>query len=126
MMCFCFKQKTAYGWRISDWNSDVCSSDLPVSSLDPLPLLLFYAMGYEFGRAPFAVIEISIEALQRRSPTITVSRPRRLRLSVADIQLHFASDFLSGSFFSCCHPAPVVDGRVGDRPFRLPDIKAPT
>src|SRR3546814_8187055 len=25
---FCFKQKTAYGVRISDWSSDVCSSDL--------------------------------------------------------------------------------------------------
>src|SRR3546814_5552801 len=25
---FCFKQKTAYGMRISDWSSDVCSSDL--------------------------------------------------------------------------------------------------
>src|SRR3546814_9774935 len=35
MMCmvvlcivFCFKQKTAYEMRISDWSSDVCSSDL--------------------------------------------------------------------------------------------------
>src|SRR3546814_8888649 len=27
--CFCFKQKTAYEMRISDWSSDVCSSDLP-------------------------------------------------------------------------------------------------
>src|SRR3546814_5690854 len=26
-MCF-FKQTTAYEWRISDWSSDVCSSDL--------------------------------------------------------------------------------------------------
>src|SRR3546814_1904347 len=25
---FCFKQKTGYGMRISDWSSDVCSSDL--------------------------------------------------------------------------------------------------
>src|SRR3546814_10667317 len=25
---FCFKQKTAYEIRISDWSSDVCSSDL--------------------------------------------------------------------------------------------------
>src|SRR3546814_4065821 len=25
---FLFKQKTAYEWRISDWSSDVCSSDL--------------------------------------------------------------------------------------------------
>src|SRR3546814_4911408 len=28
MVCF-FKQKTAYEMRISDWSSDVCSSDLP-------------------------------------------------------------------------------------------------
>src|SRR3546814_6745080 len=27
-MCFCFEQKTAYELRISDWSSDVCSSDL--------------------------------------------------------------------------------------------------
>src|SRR3546814_8607453 len=27
-MCFVFKQKTAYELRISDWSSDVCSSDL--------------------------------------------------------------------------------------------------
>src|SRR3546814_19650546 len=26
-MFFCFKQKTAYEMRISDWSSDVCSSD---------------------------------------------------------------------------------------------------
>src|SRR3546814_8116900 len=26
---FLFKQKTAYERRISDWSSDVCSSDLP-------------------------------------------------------------------------------------------------
>src|SRR3546814_1590981 len=32
MICylfFFFKQKTAYEMRISDWSSDVCSSDLP-------------------------------------------------------------------------------------------------
>src|SRR3546814_5079484 len=34
-MCVCFfffKQKTAYEMRISDWSSDVCSSDLLVKS----------------------------------------------------------------------------------------------
>src|SRR3546814_7869346 len=31
-MCFLFfKQKTAYEMRISDWSSDVCSSDLRVT-----------------------------------------------------------------------------------------------
>src|SRR3546814_12672219 len=28
VICFFFKQKTAYEMRISDWSSDVCSSDL--------------------------------------------------------------------------------------------------
>src|SRR3546814_5294637 len=28
LLCFFFKQKTAYEMRISDWSSDVCSSDL--------------------------------------------------------------------------------------------------
>src|SRR3546814_7086477 len=40
MLCRCvlrfcflfFKQKTAYEMRISDWSSDVCSSDLPVAT----------------------------------------------------------------------------------------------
>src|SRR3546814_6336335 len=31
---FFFKQKTAYEMRISDWSSDVCSSDLPVTAAD--------------------------------------------------------------------------------------------
>src|SRR3546814_9416016 len=28
LICFLFKRKTAYEMRISDWSSDVCSSDL--------------------------------------------------------------------------------------------------
>src|SRR3546814_19861731 len=32
MLFFFFKQKTAYEMRISDWSSDVCSSDLGVIS----------------------------------------------------------------------------------------------
>src|SRR3546814_2557775 len=33
---FFFKQKTAYEMRISDWSSDVCSSDLPRAVGDTL------------------------------------------------------------------------------------------
>src|SRR3546814_9827955 len=33
-VCFFFKQKTAYEMRISDWSSDVCSSDLRKSPGD--------------------------------------------------------------------------------------------
>src|SRR3546814_2686759 len=33
--CCFFKQKTAYELRISDWSSDVCSSDLTVGVVGP-------------------------------------------------------------------------------------------
>src|SRR3546814_17609123 len=33
---FFFKQKTAYEMRISDWSSDVCSSDLRTRTIQPL------------------------------------------------------------------------------------------
>src|SRR3546814_5622832 len=42
MVFFFYKQKTAYDMRISDWSSDVCSSDLDDLSADrqskPAPL----------------------------------------------------------------------------------------
>src|SRR3546814_20128262 len=34
---FCFKQRTAYEMRISDWSSDVCSSDLLDACESPMP-----------------------------------------------------------------------------------------
>src|SRR3546814_3351082 len=36
VLCFFFfMQRPAYGWRISDWSSDVCSSDLLQERQDP-------------------------------------------------------------------------------------------
>src|SRR3546814_10627069 len=47
MMClyvcyvfFFFKQKTAYEMRISDWSSDVCSSDLTLANTEKILLAL--------------------------------------------------------------------------------------
>src|SRR3546814_3327634 len=37
MVLFFFKQKTAYEMRISDWSSDVCSSDLADEYLQHAP-----------------------------------------------------------------------------------------
>src|SRR3546814_19711845 len=44
VLIFFFKQKTAYEMRISDWSSDVCSSDLS-------PALPSVAAGYRAGPA---------------------------------------------------------------------------
>src|SRR3546814_14153376 len=47
MSFFFFKQKTAYEMRISDWSSDVCSSDLHVSYFTPNSLSRAFALaGY--------------------------------------------------------------------------------
>src|SRR3546814_17492056 len=43
-ICFCFKQKPAYEMRISDWSSDVCSSDLAGDVPMPLPAVLVLAL----------------------------------------------------------------------------------
>src|SRR3546814_9424402 len=45
MFVFFFKQKTAYEMRISDWSSDVCSSDLPLEITEPV-------VNYELIRMP--------------------------------------------------------------------------
>src|SRR3546814_7627956 len=41
VLFFCVKQKTAYEMRISDWSSDVCSSDLrtypPINDITTAP-----------------------------------------------------------------------------------------
>src|SRR3546814_13077762 len=42
---FFFKQKTAYEMRISDWSSDVCSSDLPGVGLPALQRIVRGAPG---------------------------------------------------------------------------------
>src|SRR3546814_5199740 len=61
--CFCgflffffFKQKTAYEMRISDWSSDVCSSDL---------LALVISESSSLADRPFRSIAINISGLSR-------------------------------------------------------------
>src|SRR3546814_1864141 len=52
MSVFVFKQKTAYEVRISDWSSDVCSSDLKIASggeLSRFILALKVALAQEGG-----------------------------------------------------------------------------
>src|SRR3546814_16715321 len=52
MLFFFFKQKTAYEMRISDWSSDVCSSDLSLAlHAEIAPRTMFY-MRYQEGFRP--------------------------------------------------------------------------
>src|SRR3546814_4503165 len=64
---FFFKQKTAYELRISDWSSDVCSSDLIVGVSheirSPLNIISGYAQLIE--RNPTEHVEDAIKVIRR-------------------------------------------------------------
>src|SRR3546814_3460770 len=80
MLIFCFfffKQKTAYEMRISDWSSDVCSSDLlRVEPGTPHPRVAFarprkgttvvMGDGHRLERAIDNVIDNAIRSEERR------------------------------------------------------------
>src|SRR3546814_2354361 len=85
---FFFKQKTAYEMRISDWSSDVCSSDLPhgaaISQMNAPNDLRPSANEYpvtQNGRArPFAAIDLSQHG-ERRSEEHTSELQSLMRIS---------------------------------------------
>src|SRR3546814_9483451 len=59
---FVFKQKTAYEMRISDWSSDVCSSDLDVDPELIRSAAILYLEGYLWDpEAPRAAMKMAIE-----------------------------------------------------------------
>src|SRR3546814_2151681 len=52
---FCFKQKTAYEVRISDWSSDVCSSDLG----DEAAIREFCSLTYDVDFPMFSKVDVN-------------------------------------------------------------------
>src|SRR3546814_8946455 len=81
---FVFKQKTAYDMRISDWSSDVCSSDL-------LP---------QVERCVVSVIDGRGQSFGREAPGLGDQRPRmvdRLFLEIVaegEIPQHFKESMM--------------------------------
>src|SRR3546814_1377275 len=79
MVFFFFKQKTAYELRISDWSSDVCSSDLKQHA-DYCPIQAYNHLDHNF---PFAGKHIHQAAFPQlaandritRQATLTIFRP---------------------------------------------------
>src|SRR3546814_1881435 len=69
---FFFKQKTAYEMRISDWSSDVCSSDLPIGKAAEL-----------VGRTPAAIREAEKDG--RLPPPPRTENNRRVGYTLAQL-----------------------------------------
>src|SRR3546814_10082261 len=81
---FFFKQKTAYEMRISDWSSDVCSSDLPdmPARLDPLRILI------EQRHAAGIGTDQSQQQADRGGLAGTVGAEQRQQFAAKQLQIH--------------------------------------
>src|SRR3546814_9855727 len=114
---FFFKQKTAYDMRISDWSSDVCSSDLHWSvrvRFAELPVAIATPEANGFGfPAPhwlFATLRSATEALRP-----VAGFPQAVPASVSDISqlaqqrrsLRPRIPEARHAFLRCCRSNPV-------------------
>src|SRR3546814_1031362 len=108
---FFFKQKTAYEMRISDWSSDVCSSDLIVINADKVKFtgkklqdkVYYKHTGYAGGikgvtaakvlegRFPERVLEKAIERMIPRGP-LGRQQMRNLRIFAGAAHPHEAQN----------------------------------
>src|SRR3546814_10836823 len=70
---FFFKQKTAYEMRISDWSSDVCSSDLRLSGSEPAVLNGIKRLGGDI--LPQAAAQAFWDSLRDQTHPFFLSRP---------------------------------------------------
>src|SRR3546814_3604332 len=90
MLFFFFKQKTAYEMRISDWSSDVCSSDLTARAAELVQLVINVEIDV---RALEAAADRRVDHLGRHAVDAGVVRGRvpvrvdGYRLAAADIVL---------------------------------------
>src|SRR3546814_3105706 len=103
MYVFFFKQKTAYEMRISDWSSDVCSSDLFVTrplTEERRELLAIVADRFlraarrrsAFGRQPLELaVYLAAQSLQLVDPR-EVLRAARLRAISGERLSHVLKD----------------------------------
>src|SRR3546814_2159303 len=80
---FFFKQKTAYEMRISDWSSDVCSSDL-CADLDLEIRQLGLGLGACLGTHPGVAVDAAGERIAHFHRDLGRARARRRRQVAAD------------------------------------------
>src|SRR3546814_2649554 len=71
IIVFCFKQKTSYEMRISDWSSDVCSSDLlkldKAAARRVVDSLSLFGIGFSWGGFESLVQLVDHAALRSHS-----------------------------------------------------------
>src|SRR3546814_8334009 len=74
---FFFKQKTAYEMRISDWSSDVCSSDLIGISATPR-CFAFSADDLSFAKAGEIAVADKVKEINAATNAFVTSAPKQM------------------------------------------------
>src|SRR3546814_16622784 len=77
-LVFLFKQKTAYEMRISDWSSDVCSSDLDREGMIKMPLNLDPRQGTDWRATLNAALD-RLNSLAREAERLRADTGRHIR-----------------------------------------------
>src|SRR3546814_19343720 len=122
MLCFFFfKQKTAYDMRISDWSSDVCSSDLLEAqarfeadftrAIDDAPNLSA-AGGQRLWRGHPAIEMVAkVPADDREGDGPMVQRDAGIDFEKIGLRKNIFDDVLVRIFQSTRYPQPVTVGK---------------
>src|SRR3546814_18369388 len=105
MVVFFFKQKTAYEMRISDWSSDVCSSDLVERIVDAAEAEALRRLGIEGD----AVGDIVAEQQERRE-----TGRRGLDAGVVDVGEQAARHEAPALIQGIIAPADSIGAATGD------------
>src|SRR3546814_1324489 len=120
-MVFFFKQKTAYEMRISDWSSDVCSSDLAenrrqglwkVKGLGEAPLPLFAAADEREAKFSPEGLEPDVALRPMTEGREVVEDYRSIQLSLRGHPVAFVRDRLDAlGIVRCADLATIRNGR---------------
>src|SRR3546814_12247648 len=127
-MFFFFKQKTAYEMRISDWSSDVCSSDLggcdhahPVVHPAGLPQLAYAGIDQRIaGAATLPAVQQSGIVAPREGVEIgTEVALRQIGDVIEQVMREFAPAQLGEEFLGIAHGAVIL---AGAQPHGMPEL----
>src|SRR3546814_14587705 len=111
-MFFCFKQKTAYEMRISDWSSDVCSSDLFNKLAEKVRRVLLHGSGDERIEFRYPDERGRVQKRSHKFEGIVPNLERRYRETESDAVREELAKYLSNK------PCPAGSGQRLNRPSR--------
>src|SRR3546814_12795997 len=111
---FFFKQKTAYEMRISDWSSDVCSSDLLLELL-----CLYHGVGLHLGHFRIRLVLLRRKLRRVVQVTLCILHARCVEFPADGVICLLRADKLrEGRLHDLCQCGSVAvrseEGRVGN------------